>query len=208
MEEKLSVEETTQRLYMKLAEAIGWKYLKSKRCLKKCMHDLVFQIDFHSSKWNCSYQSVEVNAEFVLWCKSYGKVRCNNVIAHMSYQPDGGYWYDISDEGKLTAVFEELRTKIQNTAVCLYTEFEKDVLVATEGLLRDHFDSYNVQLDFVADKLGRSAIKEKAHEIYESLSDQMKQQVVEYRNGSRDKAWMINRGNLKYIVDNDLIEKE
>ena len=91
MEEKLSVEETTQRLYMKLAEAIGWKYLKSKRCLKKCMHDLVFQIDFHSSKWNCSYQSVEVNAEFVLWCKSYGKVRCKAVGSYRSKSSHGRY---------------------------------------------------------------------------------------------------------------------
>lgn len=206
-----SVEEATQRLFTGLSETTGWKYLKSQRCLKKTVKDLVFQINFFSSKWNLSHQSVEVNAEFKLWCKNYGKLPVNNVIAFMSYRPDlhdpnGGYWYDISTEQKLLAVFEDLNSTIQNTAVSLYSKFENDYLAATEYLFREHFDEYSVHLDFIADKLGISVIQEKAQEIYDSLSDEMRRQVLEYKNGARNTAWMINRCNLKYIVDNDLIK--
>lgn len=211
MEKAFSVEEAQMQLYTALAQSTGWKYLKSQRCLKKIVKDLVFEIDFFSSKWNTSYQSVEVNAELRLWCKSYGKLPVNNVIASMSYHPelyipDGGYWYDISTEEKLKFTFEDLNRRIQQTAVNLCKEFEKDYLAATEKLLKEYFDEYNVHLDFIADKLGISIIQEKAQDIYNHLSDEMKQQALEYKNGARNKTWMINRCNLKYIIDNDLIE--
>ena len=211
MEYIFSVEEATQKLFLSLSEATGWKYLKSQRCLKKTVKDLVFEIDFFSSKWNLSHQSVEVNAEFRLWCKNYGKLPVNNVIASISYQPElchsnGGYLYDISTEEKLHSAFEDLNSRIQNTAVSLCTQFENDYLAATESLFRKHFDEYNVHLDFIADKLGISVIREKAQEIYDSISDEMKRQALEYKNGARNKAWMINRGNLKYVIDNDLIK--
>lgn len=75
-----------------------------------------------------------------------------------------------------------------------------------ESLFREHFDEYRVYLDFVADKLGMSpAIREKAQEIYDGLSDDMRQQVLAYQNGARNSVWVISRSNLKYIVDNDLI---
>ena len=211
MEYIFSVEEATQKLFLSLSEATGWKYLKSQRCLKKTVKDLVFEIDFFSSKWNLSHQSVEVNAEFRLWCKNYGKLPVNNVIASISYHPElchsnGGYWYDISTEEKLHSAFEDLNRRIQNTAVSLCTQFENDYLAATESLFRKHFDEYNVHLDFIADKLGISVIREKAQEIYDSISDEMRRQALEYKNGARNKAWMINRGNLKYVIDNDLIK--
>lgn len=211
MEYIFSVEEATQKLFSNLSEATGWKYLKSQRCLKKTVEDLVFEIDFFSSKWNLSHQSVEVNAEFSISYKSYGKLPVNNVIATMSYRPElyspnGGYWYDISTEEKLVSVFEDLNNRIQNTAVSLCTKFENDYLAATENLFREHFDEYKVHLDFIADKLGISVIQEKAQEIYDSISDEMKRQALEYKNGARNESWMINRCNLKYILDKDLVK--
>ena len=62
----------------------------------------------------------------------------------------------------------------------------------------------NVYLDFVADNLGQEIIKDKAQQIYEGLSDECKEQVIQYQNGARNKSWMLNRCNLKYIVDNNL----
>ena len=106
----------------------------------------------------------------------------------------------------LHSVFEDLNSRIQSTAVSLCTQFENDYLAATESLFRKHFDEYNVHLDFIADKLGISVIREKAQEIYDSISDEMRRQALEYKNGARNKAWMINRGNLKYVIDNDLIK--
>lgn len=207
MESIFSVTEATQKLYTGLAESTGWKFLKSSRCLKKTVEDLIFEIDFHSSQWNFSHQSVEVNADFYLKCKSYGKLDVNNVIALISYRPDNGYWYDISTEEKFSYVFQDLNNKIQNTAVNLCAQFESDYLAATESLFREHFDEYRVSLDFIADKLGVSTIKEKAQEIYDGLSEEMKRQVSDYKNGIKNRDWMINRSNLKYIVDNNLIKE-
>lgn len=207
MEYIFSAEEAAQKLCLSLSEATGWKYLKSQRCLKKTVKDLVFEIDFFSSKWNLSHQRVEVNAEFRLWCKSYGKLPVNNIIAIISYRPESnGGWYDISTEEKLRSTFEDLNSRIQNTAVSLCTQFEKDELAAAEGLFREHFEDYHVHLDFIADKLGVSAIREKAQEIYDGISDEMKRQVLEYKNGARNRAWMMSRNNLKYVVDNGLIK--
>lgn len=211
MEYIFSVEEATQKLFTRLSGATGWKYLKSQQCLKRTVKDLVFQINFFTSKWNISYERVEVSAEFKLWCKSYGKLPANNVIAMMSYCPErctsnGGAWYDISTEEKLLAAFDELNRKIQQTAGSLCAQFGQDYLRGVESLFQEHFDKYRVYLDFIADRLGMSpAIREKAQEIYDSLSDDMRQQVLAYQNGARNSFWMINRSNLKYIVDNDLI---
>lgn len=202
---KLSVEEATQKLFSDLSETTGWKYLKSQRCLKKTVKDLVFEINFFSSKWNLSYQSVEISAEFRLCCKSYGKLAVNNIIASISYHPDHDTWYDISTEDKLRSVQEELNDRIQNTAVRLCAQFEKDPLAATESLFREHFDEYNVHLDYIADQLGTDAVREKAQKLYDGLSREMKRQVSEYKNGARNKSWMINRCNLKYVIDHDLV---
>ncbi len=202
-----SVEEATQKFFIKLSEATGWKYLKSRQCMKKTVKDLVFEIDFFLSKWNLSHQRVEVSAEFRLWCKSYGKLPVNNVIAMMPFcTSDGEAWYDISTGEKLLSAFDELNRRIQQSAGSLCVQFEQDYLGAVESLFRDHFDEYHVYLDFIADKLGMSsAIREKAREIYDSLSDDMRRQVLAYQNGARNSSWMLNRSNLKYIVDHNLI---
>ena len=211
MEYIFSVDEAMQKLLISLSEATGWKYLKSQCCLKKTVKDLGFEINFFSSQWNLSHHRVEVSAEFRLWCKSYGKSPANNTIATLSYRPerqnsDGSSWYDISTERTLSSAFEELNSKIQNTAVSVCAQFEKNALAATESLFREHFDEYHVYLDFIADKLGISVVREKAQEIYDSLSDEMRQQTLDYKNGARNNVWMINRSNLKYIIDHDLIK--
>ena len=59
------------------------------------------EINFFSSKWNASGQSIEVNADLRIIYKKYGKLPVDNVIASMSYNPTDGYWYDISTESKL-----------------------------------------------------------------------------------------------------------
>lgn len=62
MENILSVEETKTRLICELSTVTGFKYLKS-GILKKTVKDIVFEINFFSSKWNASGQSIEVNAD-------------------------------------------------------------------------------------------------------------------------------------------------
>lgn len=205
-ENVFSVEEAKTYLYSELAKVTEWKYLKSQNCLKKTVNDLVFEIDFYSSKWNVSYENVEVNAEFRLWCKTYGKTcNVNSIVGHMSYKPEDNYWYDISTSDKLGNTLEELRNKITETALDLCVQFENDYMGTVNKLLDLEFEKYNIYLDFIADKLGILAIEDKAREIYDNTSDVVKQQIIDYKNGSKYKTWMLNRCNLKYIVDNNLV---
>ena len=46
----------------------------------------------------------------------------------------------------------------------------------------------------------------KVCEIINSLTDEEKQDILDYKNGKRTKQWMLNPTNLRFIVDNDLIE--
>ncbi len=82
--------------------------------------------------------------------------------------------------------------------------WKTDFVRAIKRLFNEHFEKYNVHLDFVADILGADAIKEKAKEFYDNLSEANKRQMIDYKNGDRSKSWMINRSNLKYIADNGL----
>lgn len=84
MEDMLNVAEAKTRLIQELSEITGFKYLKS-GVLKKTVKDIVFEINFFSSKWNESGQSIEINAELRLIYKTYGKLPVDNVVASMSW---------------------------------------------------------------------------------------------------------------------------
>ena len=49
-------------------------------------------------------------------------------------------------------------------------------------------------------------IVQKAHSIVDALSDEEKQDISDYKNGKRTKNWMLNPTNLRFIVDNNLME--
>ncbi len=211
MEKENSVAETVQRFISRLAESIGWKYIKSQRCLKNKTGDMAFEILFFSSKWNQSGESIEIKAEFRMICKRYGAQPVDNVVAQISYDPlpDGEkkpYWFDISTEKKFDEVYEELNKRIQNSAVALYHDYEKDVKKATEKMFLEHFEEYHVKLVFAADVLGNEMIRGKAQELYNSLSEIKKQQMITYRNSGVAGPWLYNGSNLKYMVDHDLVQ--
>ncbi len=199
----LNVEDAKTRLIQELSEVTGFKYLKS-GTLKKAVKDIVFEINFFSSKWNASGQSIEINAELRLIYKKFGKLPVNNVVASMSYHPENGYWYDISTEGKLLETRNVLEKCFQETVLDLVRRFENDYNLAIQYLFLEGFEKYNVHLDFIAEYFGPAVIRDKAQQIYDELSDELKEQVVQYQNGARNKTWMLNRCNLKYIVDNAL----
>ena len=209
MDSFLSVEEATNTVFSGLEEFTGWKFLKSQRCLKKKVGDLEFVIDFFTSKWNTSGEYVGINADFRLVYKKLGKLPVQNVVAGYEYHPKTGedkYWYDISTKEKLDSVIEILKSEIQMTALRLEAEMTKDYKEAVRSLFENHFDDYRVKLAFVADVLGLEAVVPKARSIFDALSDAEKQDIADYKNGKRTKQWMINPSNLKFIVDNLLIE--
>ena len=199
----LNVEDAKTRLIYELSIIIGFKYLKS-GVLKKTIKDIVFEINFFTSKWNASGQSIEINADLRLVYKKYGKLAVDNVVASMSYNPADGYWYDISTESQLLETRNILEQRFRETALDLVNRFEGDYTSAIQYLFFEGFEKYNVHLDFIADNLGQDVIKGKAQQIYAELSDEVKEQVVQYQNGARNKSWMLNRCNLKYIMDNNL----
>jgi hypothetical protein len=207
MENALSVEQATQTLYTKLSECIGWKLLKSQRCLKKTVGELVFEIDFYSSKWNSSFESVRVNAALYVWNKSFDKrMSVNSVVSSLMYTPVGGTWFDISAQQKLDYVCAELAERFQNTAVRLAQMFEQNRESAVRELLDKYFYEYDVRLDYAAQILGEQAVKYRAQEIMDALSDTVKKQIPEYLSGARNAQWMFNRSNLRYIIDNQLVD--
>lgn len=205
MDNILNVEEAKTRLIYELSIITGFKYLKS-GVLKKTVKDIVFEINFFSSKWNVSGQSIGINADLRLVYKKYGKLPVDNVIASMSYNPTDGYWYDISTESKLHETRSILEQRFRETAMDLANRFEDDYDAAIQYLFLEGFEKYNVHLDFVADNLGQAIIKDKAQQMYDGLSDEEKEQVIQYQNGARNKSWMLNRCNLKYIVDNNIFQ--
>ena len=201
----LNVEDAKTRLIYELSIITGFKYLKS-GVLKKTVKDIVFEINFFTSKWNVSGQSIEINADLRLVYKKYGKLPVDNVVASMSYNPADGYWYDISTESQLLETRNILEQRFRETALDLVNRFECDYKSAIQYLFFEGFEKYNVHLDFIADNLGQEVIKGKAQQIYEELSDEVKEQVVQYQNGAKNKSWMLNRCNLKYIVDNEMFQ--
>lgn len=164
MEDMLNVAEAKTRLIQELSEITGFKYLKS-GVLKKTVKDIVFEINFFSSKWNESGQSIEINAELRLIYKTYGKLPVDNVVASMSYQPENGYWYDISTESRLLETRNILEKRFQETAMDLVHRFENNYHSAVQYLFFEGFEKYDVHLDFIAEHLGQEAIKDKAHQI-------------------------------------------
>lgn len=207
MKELLSVEEATSEVYSSLEEFTGWKYSKSQRCLKKKVVDLELAIRFSTSKWNRSHEYVGINAVCHVICKKLGKLPVQNVVADFGYHPTEGsdlYWFDISTKEKLMAVIEILKHAIQTTALELADHLEKDYNGAVSEMLEYHFEEWNVRLEYIANVLGTDAIVPKVHSIVESLTDEQKQEIEDYKNGKRTKTWMLNPTNLKYIIDNGL----
>ena len=69
MNRKLATPEAINMLISSIAESIGWKYSESGRYIKKTVGDLLFKISFFSSKYNTSYERIEVNADFNIYYK-------------------------------------------------------------------------------------------------------------------------------------------
>lgn len=204
----MEVKELIDSINESIAQEIGWKYLKSKRCIKKTLGKLEFKINCYSSKWNRKDEGVEVNWEFCLWTKEYDKtVNINSVVCRYSIQNGKEYWYDITTQEKRREVFEIVIEEIKKTAAFLYEQFEQDYRSAVRLLLKEeYFDKFHVQLDFLADNLGIDAVREIARKEYEKCPELIKQEVERYRNGENiSTTWTLNRCNLRYIVQNNLL---
>lgn len=137
-EKVLTIAEAQERLYTSLSEYTGWKFLKSQRCLRKRVENIVFDISFYSSKYNVSGERIESNCEFEFWNKQLDKIcNVNSKIGFVFFQPDNDYWYDISTGTKLNAAIDDLKSKIDEYAFPLVKRFEDDYCGAMKYLSSD-----------------------------------------------------------------------
>ena len=203
----MSIDDAITSLLLPIAKELDFKYYKSKRCLKKKVKNLEFVLDLYSNKWNKSEESIEVNVGFHIYNKDYGKLPVESVVASKMYKPKDKEWYDITSEEKLGEVIDELSSVLKEEIGDLYLRFEDNYPAAIEYLLNKKFSDFNVYLDFIADNLGKDIISDRVKEIYSNLSDDMLSQIDDYKKGIRNKTWMLNRNNIRYIVDNDLIDQ-
>lgn len=133
--EYLSVNDAKQHLYEYLTDFTGWKFLKSGPSLKQVVGDMVFEIQFFSSKWNLSGESIEVNCELRIWSKRLDKRdTINSAIGVYSFRPEGGYWYDISTVEKLQSVEQALSREIAVRALDMVAKFEENYNDAMKSL--------------------------------------------------------------------------
>ena len=213
----LSVEEAKDRLYREISEHLGWKFLKSQQSFKKVVNNLVFEIQFYSSKWNSSNENIEIQCELRLWCKKFDKIdkNCtdiykeNNVhssVGFYAFTPPAGSWWNVTYDTDLSDVIKQLCDQFDEIAIPFYNQFETDFDKAVQMLSDEKiFNQYNISFKFIDHYAGRDYIVELAQKYYNSLSSVCKQDIVNYKNGATDKSWMINPSNLKYIIDNGII---
>ena len=197
----MSVDETISLFITRLSERTGFKYLKSRRALKNTVGPIVLEILFFSSKWN-GEGSVEINADLRISYKKYGAAStAQSTVAGVSFRPDNGYWYDISDSDKFENVLKQFEKDLKDTAVDIFIRFETDYESACQYLLDEKFYEYKVELDFLEEVLGDEKIKYRVNEIVEALTDSERQQIEEYKKGAKNKMWVLNRCNLRFIVE-------
>ncbi len=144
---KLSVEEAKRHIYDSLTVYTGWKFLKSQQCLKMQIKDMIFEIQFYASKYNCSYESVEINCDFNIWCRKFDKCcSVKSAIGCYSFRPEKEYWYDISDEEKLEKVLMELKEKIKEYVLPITDKFEDNYEKGLEFLANPELqESYHIK---------------------------------------------------------------
>lgn len=204
----LSVEEAVENLLKQISERIGWKMVKGQRCIKKTVGDLVFQINVYSSKWNRSYENIEIQCECQLWCKKFDKtLNTKSHVGSYKFAAHNARWWVITDSDNLSNTINNLCKQIEETILPLSKQFETDFIEGVKALaVKDIYSQYNVRLEFIDVYAGREYVKEIAKNYYESLSEIIKQDIIRYKQGAKDKAWMINPSNLKYILDKNILE--
>lgn len=207
-EKALSVKEAVDDLLKQISERIGWEMVKSQRCIKKTVGDLVFQINVYSSKWNRSYENIEIQCECQLWCKKFDQILNNkSQVGYYKFAADNAEWWAITDSDDLSNTINNLCKQIEETILPLSKQFETNFIEGVKALaIKDIYSQYNVRLEFIDVYAGREYVKEIAKNYYESLSEIIKQDIIRYKQGAKDKAWMINPSNLKYIVDKNILE--
>ncbi len=198
-----TVKEYIDSFIMDVNQIIKWKYLKSRRELKKQINELVFQIDFYSSKYNyCS--DIEIRSECRIWCKRYDRsLTMKSGIAGIPFRTDAEYWWDITDENSREKVFLSMIEGIKTKVLPVVEELEKDY---SSGLLkliyRYGFDAFSNSIQLIDEFFGREEALKAANAYSEGFKKTESNILKRYIKGE---CCLENERNLHYMVENRLI---
>lgn len=200
----ISVKEYIDSFINDINNEVNWKYLKSSRKLKKQIGDIVFEINFYSSKYNGVDSHVEIRSECRVWCRKYDKsLTINSSIANISFLTNKEYWWDITGEKKRNAILQLLLQEINAKVISFTSEMETDFNNGLLNLIYDHgFSAHSNSIQLLDELLGREEALKAANEYAKAFTRAEQNTLKRFISGESDLA---NEKNLRYMIDNHLI---
>lgn len=197
------VKECIDSFIMDINHAIDWKYLKSRRMLKKQVNEIIFQIDFYSSKYNDNSR-IEIRSECRVWCRRYDKsLTIKSGIANISFLAEAGYWWDIQKENSRENTFQSIIKELQTKVLPIVEEMEKDYNSGLRELVyRYGFNAFSNSIQFIDEVLGREEAFRAAGEYSKNFSE-MERNIL--KRFARGECKLVNERNLHYMIENQLI---
>ena len=167
------VDEAMEILYDEIEKTLNWKFIKSRKTFKKVVEDLVFEITFFSSKWNKSYENIEIQCEFRLWCKKFGKsYNVNSAVGFFSLNPLNESWWNITTNFHLENTLKCLREIIKSKVIPVLNKFETNVSTAANDFAKEPvFSEYNISVQFIDMYAGREQAVAISKKIYADLNE-------------------------------------
>lgn len=200
-----SVKESIDLFINDINNEINWKYLKSSRKLKKQINDIVFEINFYSSKYNGNDAHIEIRSECRVWYRKYDKsLTVKSAIATIAFLTDKKYWWDITRERNRKSTLQSLIQEINAKVISCTSEMETDFNSGLLNLIYSHgFSIYSNSIQLIDELLGREEALKAAGEYSKSFTSADQRLIKSFSNEETD---LVNEKNLRYMLDNHLID--
>lgn len=197
------VKEYINSFIQEVNEELQWNYSKSARTLKKRIKDIVFQVNFYSSKYNSS-SSVELKCECQVWCRAYNKkLWADSGIGHFDFLREHTYWWDVTEAVAREEVKAQLLQEIKVKLLPIVTLMEEDFVKGVKALLEVlPIGTWDNSIRLADEYVGREIAVSMAEQLVKDLSDGMKARLRNYLEGTER---LVNEYNLRYILDKGLI---
>ena len=199
-----SAKEYIDLFICEINDEIQWKYVKSCSELKKQIGDIVFHINFYSSKYNNLNTQIEIRSDCSVCCRAYDKIPgVDPYILGYPLLEDHEYWWDITNDNRekiKSEIVSEIKTKIIPLAEALEADFSSGLqALASSGEYQRYWNS----LMFFDEYLGRDEAIEIAQTYVAQFTDADRHLTRQYLKGENA---LINEHNLKYLIDNNLVD--
>lgn len=196
--------EYIQSFIVDINKEINWSYLKSNRSLKKKINDIVFQIDFYSSKYNDINSRVEVRSECRVWCRAYDKsLTIRSGIANIPFLTEWEYWWSILNEDNRSEVLGLLIKEIQIKVIPFVTEMERNYNSGLRKLIYDYgLNAYSNSIQLLDETLGREEALCAANQYADNFTEMEAAILRRYAKGECD---LISERNLRYMIVNHFV---